>query len=57
MKFLSVFAGLVAVATASPTPTVEEEPHHVLDKRAALTEVANLGYATQNGGYDCHTLF
>jgi pectate lyase len=49
MKFLSVVAGLVAVASASPTPTVNDAAH-VLDKRASISEAANLGFATQNGG-------
>lgn len=50
MKFLSMIAGLAAVAIASPTPTLEDGASPVLDKRASLTEAANLGYATQNGG-------
>jgi pectate lyase len=49
MKFLSVFAGLVAVAAASPTPT-NDDVTHVLDKRATISEAASLGYATTNGG-------
>lgn len=49
MKFLSVLAGLAAVAVASPTPT-NDDATHVLDKRASVSEAANLGYATQNGG-------
>lgn len=49
MRFLSLLAGFVAVAAASPTPTVEDATH-ILDKRASISEVATLGYATQNGG-------
>jgi pectate lyase len=49
MKFLAVIAGLVAVAAASPTPTVDEASH-ALEKRASVSEAANLGFATQNGG-------
>lgn len=50
MKFLSVLAGFAAVAIATPTPTNDDSAAPVLDKRASVTEVANLGYATQNGG-------
>lgn len=51
MKFLSMITGLAAVAIATPTPTSEEGAGPVLGKRASVTEIANLGYATQNGGY------
>lgn len=41
MKFFSLVSSalLASVATASP-----------VEKRAAVTDVANIGYATQNGG-------
>lgn len=56
MKFLSVLAGFAAVAIATPTPTNEDGASPVLEKRASLTEAANLGYATQNGGYVIYLL-
>jgi pectate lyase len=49
MKFLTVVAGLVAAVAASPTPT-RDDATHALEKRASISEAANLGYATQNGG-------
>ncbi|KAH7313421.1 pectate lyase [Stachybotrys elegans] len=49
MKFLSVLAGLVAIAAATPTPTVDDATHS-FEKRASISEAANLGYATLNGG-------
>ncbi|VUC25710.1 unnamed protein product [Clonostachys rosea] len=50
MKFLSLVVGLIAVVAASPTPTIEEDTPVALEKRATISEAANLGYATQNGG-------
>lgn len=48
---LSGFASwalLAAAVSASPTPT---NPNgFLLNKRAAITDAANIGYATQNGG-------
>jgi pectate lyase len=49
MKFLSLVFGLMAVAAATPTPTIEDTPVNI-EKRATISEAANLGYATQNGG-------
>ncbi|CAI6100648.1 unnamed protein product [Clonostachys chloroleuca] len=49
MKFLSLVFGLIAVAAATPTPTIEDTPVNI-EKRATISEAANLGYATQNGG-------
>ncbi|KAH8590653.1 putative pectate lyase A [Bisporella sp. PMI_857] len=46
MKFLALSLGFVALAAASPTPTVNEV--HV-EKRASLND-AGTGYASQNGG-------
>ncbi|KAF2752796.1 putative pectate lyase A [Pseudovirgaria hyperparasitica] len=51
MKLLSVLAvsALAGLSVAAPT-RVEEEKRVVLDKRAAVTETATVGYATLNGG-------
>ena len=40
-----------ALVSAAPTPTVEEGAVKVLAKRASITDAANIGYATLNGGY------
>lgn len=51
MKFTNaVQFALMGLATSHPSPTVEEDATHVLDKRASITETCTLGYATQNGG-------
>ncbi|KAM0330964.1 hypothetical protein ACHAQA_003921 [Verticillium albo-atrum] len=50
MKFTSVLSMLVAVASAAPTPTVDEVEHAHIEKRATISEVATLGYASTNGG-------
>ncbi len=39
-----------ALVSAAPTPTIEEGAAKVLAKRASITDAANIGYATQNGG-------
>ncbi|GKT44662.1 pectate lyase plyB [Colletotrichum spaethianum] len=51
MKSNSVVSwALVVVAVlASPTPISQESD--ILNKRAAITDAANIGYATQNGGW------
>jgi pectate lyase len=49
MKFFAV-ASLLALATASPTPTQPEAGTPRLAKRAGISDAANLGYATLNGG-------
>lgn len=51
MKFTAAIAALAGFAAASPTPT--EDGHldaRVIEKRATITDAANIGYATQNGG-------
>ncbi|TDZ67875.1 Pectate lyase plyB [Colletotrichum trifolii] len=50
MKFtgLASWALLAMAASASPTPTVDDD--RVLSKRAAVTDACNIGYCTQNGG-------
>ncbi|CCF34856.1 pectate lyase 2 [Colletotrichum higginsianum] len=50
MKFsgFASWALLAAAVSAIPTSIVEEG--HLLNKRAAITDAANIGYATQNGG-------
>jgi pectate lyase len=51
MKFLSAFAALAGLVAAVPTPT-EDAPLDVraIEKRASITDAADVGYATQNGG-------
>ena len=51
MKLYITFFLLAASAiTASPTPTIQEQPAKALQKRASLTEAANIGYAMANDG-------
>lgn len=51
MKFSSIFQlALVGIASAAPTPTVEQGATNALAKRASITETCTIGYATQNGG-------
>jgi len=51
MKIASTFFFLAAsLVSAAPTPTIEEGAARVLVKRASITDAANIGYATQNGG-------
>jgi pectate lyase len=40
----------VATVTASPTPTIQDEPERVLEKRASITDAADIGFAMANGG-------
>ena len=51
MKLSTSFL-LVAVAavTASPTPTYQDTPARALEKRASITDAANVGFAMANGG-------
>jgi pectate lyase len=52
MKF-SVSALVLALAgssIAAPTPTINLEDRATIEKRAAISDVATLGYATLNGG-------
>ncbi|KAL2192300.1 polysaccharide lyase family 1 protein [Corynascus similis CBS 632.67] len=49
MKFLAL-ASLLSLATASPTPTQPESGTPRLAKRADISDAANIGYATLNGG-------
>lgn len=51
---LSTLAFLASCVTASPTPTVQDDAvvdPRSIEKRAAITDAADVGYATQNGGY------
>ncbi|KAI1757921.1 polysaccharide lyase family 1 protein [Xylaria castorea] len=51
MKFTSAIALLAACVSASPTPTVNEQlDARAIEKRATITDAANVGYAQQNGG-------
>lgn len=52
MKF-SILSGLpllAALASAAPTPTLNEVVDRAIAKRATITDIADTGYATQNGG-------
>lgn len=49
MKFLTL-ASLFALTAATPTPTQPESGTARLAKRATISDAANLGYATLNGG-------
>jgi pectate lyase len=52
--FLSTLAFLASYVSASPTPTVQDDAivdPRSIEKRAAITDAADVGYATQNGGY------
>jgi pectate lyase len=49
MKFLAL-ASLLALTTATPTPTLPASGTPRLAKRAGISDAANLGYATLNGG-------
>lgn len=40
----------VAAVTASPTPTYQDTPARALEKRASITDAANVGFAMANGG-------
>lgn len=50
MRGFSLVATLVALATASPTRTVEKGATANVHKRATISDAATLGYASQNGG-------
>lgn len=46
-----VFAILAPSVLAAPTPTENDAAHYAaIAKRATITDVADTGYATQNGG-------
>ncbi|KAK3986766.1 family 1 putative polysaccharide lyase [Cladorrhinum sp. PSN332] len=49
MKFLAL-ASFLALTAASPTPTLPEEGTPKLAKRAMISDAANIGFATLNGG-------
>lgn len=52
---LSTLAFLASCVSASPTPTVQDDAivdPRSIEKRAAITDAADVGYATQNGGYE-----
>ncbi|KAI0142888.1 polysaccharide lyase family 1 protein [Xylariaceae sp. FL1272] len=52
MKFVSAASALLAATvSAVPTPTVDEAlDARTVEKRATITDAANIGYASQNGG-------
>ena len=49
MKFYAL-ASLLALASATPTPTQPESGTARLAKRATISDAANIGYASLNGG-------
>lgn len=52
MKFLAAFATLAGLVAAVPTTPTEDLPldARAIEKRATITDAADVGYATQNGG-------
>lgn len=51
ISLLSVLAAVAPFAVGAPTPTEEGNAEHVrIVKRATITDIADTGYATQNGG-------
>ena len=51
MKLYTViFVLLSDLVLAVPTPALGGDVTKVLGKRASVTDVANIGYATQSGG-------
>ena len=51
LSLLSTGAVLLAqLVSAVPTPTSEEIVDRAIVKRATITDIADSGYATQNGG-------
>lgn len=51
MKFSQIapLAAILGLATASPTPTFQKVDRSI-DKRAAITDACDIGYASTNGG-------
>lgn len=49
-KIVSALATLLALAAASPTPTIDSELPVKIEKRATISDAATLGYASTNGG-------
>ncbi|KAI6778220.1 pectate lyase B-like protein [Emericellopsis cladophorae] len=43
-------AALLGLALASPTPTVDKSDKRTIQKRASITDAANIGFASSNGG-------
>ncbi|KZL78416.1 pectate lyase [Colletotrichum tofieldiae] len=50
MKFYGFASWVLLVADVWASPTSVFQEGHLLSKRAAITDAANIGYATQNGG-------
>lgn len=46
----TLFLLAASLVAATPIPTLEEGAAKALAKRASITDAANIGYATQNGG-------
>ena len=52
LSLLSSAAALAQLVLSSPTPTERDIAARAnIQKRATITDIANLGYATQNGGW------
>ena len=47
---LSAILALTPLSFAAPTPTIDSLEDRSIEKRAAVTDVATVGYATLNGG-------
>jgi pectate lyase len=47
---LSAILAFAPLSLAAPTPTLEPLEDRSIEKRAAVTDVATVGYATLNGG-------
>lgn len=47
---ISAIIAFAQLAVSAPTPTVESLEDRSIEKRASVTDVANVGYATLNGG-------
>lgn len=54
MRFTSSAAAalMATCVSAVPTRTTNQARDAVVQKRAAITDAADVGYATQNGGYE-----
>lgn len=46
----TLFLLAASLVAAAPIPNLEEGAVKALEKRASVTDAANIGYATQNGG-------
>lgn len=49
-SFITAVLAIAQVSLSAPTPDLELPEHRAIEKRAAVTDAANVGYATLNGG-------